>query len=313
MTDRVAGQMADTCVRLFGRGEAFDSEGFIGFFTDKPMYQFGNGEPALTKAAIKASVDAFFAAVDALYHDLRNVWEVGDCVFVEMDVIYWRKDGTSIKLPCADIFRFAGDKILELRIFMDANPIFVPTMAVGEKASVMTLSEGNQVSGSGALRKYFAEHKEGVARVAAGYTPKWHIAGPKWPIRPMLDIFKDFQGAIASGNSDAAKSYLVDDAMMRVGNRADVTGAQVIMDTLRDLFMNELRPTGATITGVWATDPKTLVAEMTVQATRPSDGSSVEYPCVETYRFEGDKIKEWRIYPVVGTLLARDSFAVRAA
>src|SRR5262249_709819 len=40
MSDRIPGAMADTCVRLFGRGEAFDSEGFISFFTDNPMYQF---------------------------------------------------------------------------------------------------------------------------------------------------------------------------------------------------------------------------------------------------------------------------------
>jgi len=299
-------------VRLFGRGEAFDSEGFIGFFTDNPMYQFGNGEPCLTKAAIKASVDAFFGSVDALYHDLRNVWEVGECVFVEMDVIYWRKDGTSIKLPCADIFRFQGDKILELRIFMDANPLFVRTMAVGETASVMTLSEGKQVRGGGALRKYFAQHQEGIARVAAGFGPKWHIAGPKWPIRPMTDILKHFQGAIASEEPNAAKSHLAENAMMRLSNRNEVTGAQAVMDTLRDLFLRELRPTGATLTGVWETDPKTLVEEMTVQATRPSDGSSVEYPCAETYRFEGDKIKEWRIYPIVTTLLAKESFAVQA-
>jgi ketosteroid isomerase-like protein len=296
--------MADTCVRLFGRSEAFDSEGFIGFFTDNPMYQFGNGEPCLTKAAIKASVDGFFGAVDALYHDLRNVWEVGDCVFVEMDVIYWRKDGTNIKLPCADILRFEGDKIQELRIFMDANPIFVRDMKVGDKASVMTISEGKQVKPGGAMKKYFADHKEGIARVAAGFIPKWNLAGPKWPIRPMTDILKDFQGAIASGNSDSAKSHLTQSAVLRVGNRNEVAGAQAVMGTLWNLFTHELRPTGATFTGVWETDPKTLVVEMNVQATRPSDGSSVEYPCVETYRFEGDKIREWRIYPIVGTLLA---------
>jgi SnoaL-like domain len=243
---------------------------------------------------------------------LRDVWEVGDCVFVEMDVIYWRKDGTSIRLPCADIFRFEGDEILELRIFMDANPIFARTMAVGEKASVMTISEGKQVTPGGALRKYFAQHQEGVARVAAGFVPKWHIAGPKWPIRPMTDILKDFQGAIASGNSDSAKSHLTANAILRVGNRHEVTGAQAVMNSLWNLFARELRPTGATFVGVWETDPKTLVLEMNVQATRPSDGSSLEYPCVETYRFEGDKIREWRIYPIVGTLLAPESLEVRA-
>jgi hypothetical protein len=182
MSDRVPGAMTESVLRLFARGEAFDSDGFISFFVDKPMYQFGNLEPCFTREAIHASVAAFFSAVDALYHDVRNVWEVGDVAFVEMDVTYWRKDGTSINLPCADIVRFDGDKVAELRIYMDANPIFVPTMAVGEKASVMTISEGKQVTPPGYMRKFFAEHPEGIERVKNGFVPKWAIAGPKWPI-----------------------------------------------------------------------------------------------------------------------------------
>jgi hypothetical protein len=105
---------------------------------------------------------------------------------------------------------------------------------------------------------------------------------------------------------------LVDDAVIRIGNRAEVTGPKAIMDTVSQLFAKELRPTAATFTGVWETDPKTLVVEMNVSAVRPADGSAVEYPCVETYRFEGDKIKEWRIYPVVGTLLAPESLVAPA-
>jgi hypothetical protein len=174
--------MSDTCVRLFGRGEAFDSEGFISFFTDKPMYQFGNGEPCLTKAAIKDSVDVFFGSVDALYHDIRNTWEIGDTVFVEMDVTYWRKDGTSISLPCSDILRFEGDKIQELRIYMDANPIFDPSLPVGPRASVFTISEGRRVPPPGIMRRYFTNHAEGVYRAANGYPPKWSLAGPRWPL-----------------------------------------------------------------------------------------------------------------------------------
>ena len=88
--DRIPGVMADTCVRLFGRGEAMDSEGFASFFTNEPMYQFGNGEPCLSQRAIYDSVATFFSAVSALYHDVRNVWEKGNTVFIEMDVTYWR-------------------------------------------------------------------------------------------------------------------------------------------------------------------------------------------------------------------------------
>jgi hypothetical protein len=303
MADRMPGVLAQTCVRLFGRGEAFDSEGFVGFFTDTPMYQFGNGAPCLTKEAIKASVDGFFGAVDALYHDVRNLWELGDTVFVEMDVIYWRKDGTSIKLPCSDILRFKGDKIDELRIYMDANPIFMRDMVVGEKASVMTISEGKQVPSPHYMKKYFAEHPEGIARVAAGLAPKWAIAGPKWPIESKTKILKDFQTAIGAGNTELVSSYLTESAILRVGNRKEVVGPPAILDVLFKLFTNELRPSGANFTAVWEPDEKTLVVEMIVQATRVAAGKAVDYPCVETYRFEGNKIKEWRVYPIEATLL----------
>jgi FAD/FMN-containing dehydrogenase/ketosteroid isomerase-like protein len=307
LTDRIPGVMADTVVRLFARGEAFDSNGFATFFTDNPMYQFGNGEPCLNKAAIIDSVTNFFGMVDALYHDIRNIWEDGDTVFVEMDVTYWRKDGTSITLPCADIFRFEGDKIQELRIFMDANPMFNRSMAVGDKASVMTISEGKRVVPPGIMRRYFSEHAEGIQRIANGYAPKWSTAGPKWPTVPKMEVLTDFQGAISAGNWELFKTFLTRDAVLRVGNRAEVIGPQAISETLRDLFTRELRATGADFTGVWEPD-NSLVVEMNVQATRPSDGRRVEYPCVETYRFEGQKISEWRIYPLEPTLLATEGW-----
>jgi ketosteroid isomerase-like protein len=299
--------MADTCVRLFGRGEAFDSEGFITFFSDTPMYQFGNGEPCLTKAAIKASIDGFFGAVDALYHDVRNLWEVGDVVFVEMDVIYWRKDGTSIRLPCADILRFEGDKIKELRIFMDANPIFARDMQVGEKASVMTLSEGKQVTPAGAMRRYFYQHPEGIQRVKDGFVPKWSIAGPKWAIVPRANIMAAFQGALRGGDMEAARSNLTQNPLLRVSNRPEVTGTQAIFETLFKLFATEFRPTDAQVIQMWEPDATSLVVEMTVQAVHVPDNKHVEYQCVETYKFEGDKIAEWRVYPADPNLLAAES------
>lgn len=182
MADRFPGVMAQTVVRLFGRGEAFDSDGFVGFFTETPMYQFGNAAPCLDKKSIHDSVEAFFGGVQALYHDIRNIWEVGDVVFVEMDVTYWRKDGTSINLPCTDIFRFADGLIEELRIFMDANPVFNAALPVGDNASVMTQSRGRRVTPPGIMRRFFAEDAEGKQRAAGQFAPKWSVAGPKWKI-----------------------------------------------------------------------------------------------------------------------------------
>ncbi|MCW5316081.1 DUF1857 family protein [Nostoc sp. KVJ3] len=182
-SEKFPGATTDLVKRLFSRGEAFDSEGFITFFTDTPVYQFGNFDVCFDKAAIKKSADAFFSGISAVYHDIKMIWEVGDVVFVEMDVTYWRKDGSVITLPCFDIFRVEGDKFSELRIFMDVNPVFNPTIAVPNSASVFTVSEGKRLIPPNTMKKHFAEHPEARQRVKTGFAPKWSIANPpKWSI-----------------------------------------------------------------------------------------------------------------------------------
>lgn len=182
-SEKFPGATTDLVKRLFSRGEAFDSEGFITFFTDTPVYQFGNFDVCFDKAAIKKSADAFFNGISAVYHDIKMIWEVGDVVFVEMDVTYWRKDGSVITLPCFDIFRVEGDKFSELRIFMDVNPVFDPTITVPNSASVFTVSEGKRLIPPNTMKKHFAEHPEGRQRVQTGFAPKWSVANPpKWSI-----------------------------------------------------------------------------------------------------------------------------------
>ncbi|MBH8563071.1 DUF1857 family protein [Nostoc sp. CENA67] len=181
--EKFPGTTTDLVKRLFSRGEAFDSEGFINFFTDTPVYQFGNFDVCLDKAAIKKSADAFFSGISAVYHDIKMIWEVGDVVFVEMDVTYWRKDGSVVTLPCSDIFRVEGDKFSELRIFMDVNPVFDPTINVPNSATVFTVSEGKKLIPPNTMKNHFAEHPEGRQRVQTGFAPKWSTANPpKWSI-----------------------------------------------------------------------------------------------------------------------------------
>jgi hypothetical protein len=182
MAERIAGVMSKSVVRLFARGEAFDAAGFITFFTDKPVYQFGNGDPCLDKPAIKDSVTAFFGGVDALYHDIKTLTEVDDTVFVEMDVMYWRKDGSSVTLPCADIVRFDGELIQELRIFMDAGPVFNASAVIPKASSVMTVARGERITPPGLMREFFTSDPEGKSRISQGLGPKWAVAGPKWRI-----------------------------------------------------------------------------------------------------------------------------------
>lgn len=182
MLERQPGKASELITRLFARGEAFDSDGFIEFFTDTPVYQFGNFAPCFTKDAIKKSVGAFFSQVSALYHEIKMLWEIGDVVFVEMDVIYWRKDGSVVTLPCCDIFRLEGDKFSELRIFMDANPVSDSTIAVPSTSSVLTVSQGQRLAPPDIMKKYFTEHDEGKERVGTEFAPKWSMIPSKWSL-----------------------------------------------------------------------------------------------------------------------------------
>ena len=110
------------------------------------------------------------------------MWEVGDVVFVEMDVFYWRLDGSMVVLPCCDIFRVEGNKFLELRIFMDINPVFDPKIAVANTSSVLTVSEGKRVIPPGTMKRFYVEHPEGKERVATGFAPKWTRFESKWSL-----------------------------------------------------------------------------------------------------------------------------------
>jgi ketosteroid isomerase-like protein len=204
LLETLPGRKTEIVTSLFARGEAFDSQGFTEFFVDNPVYQFGNYEPCLDKGSIYNSVEAFFGQVSALYHDIKMIWETGNVVFVEMDVMYWRKDGTMVTLPCADIFRFEGEKVSELRIFMDANPVGNATINVSNLSSVMTLSEKAKYKSPDVMKKFFLEHPEGQERIAQGYTPKWAIAGPRWSVHKT--VTNDHNGGDV--NWSKVKSYL---------------------------------------------------------------------------------------------------------
>ncbi|BFM38834.1 nuclear transport factor 2 family protein [Synechocystis sp. LKSZ1] len=315
--EKLPGTNADAVKRLFARGEAFDSQGFIDFFTDHPVYQFGNFPVCFDKAAIKASVTAFFGAVSALYHDIKMLWEVGEVVFVEMDVTYWRLDGSEVTLPCADIFRFEGDKVSELRIFMDANPVGDATIPVSPTASVMTLSDQRRYQPVDVMRQFFSDHPDGKQRVTNGFIPKWAIAGPRWPVN-----FETLASANSAGRNGAILTNeklpgANADQVKRLFARGEAFDSQGFIDFFTDhpvyQFGNfpvcfDKGAIKASVTAFFGSvnalyhDIKTLweygevvFVEMDVTYWR-KDGSQVTLPCFDICRFEGDKLAELRIF-----------------
>ncbi|BAZ48589.1 ethyl tert-butyl ether degradation EthD [Nostoc sp. NIES-4103] len=301
-SERLPGTTTDLVKRLFARGEAFDAEGFVTFFTDTPVYQFGNFEPSFDKPAIQKSVANFFSQISAIYHDIKTIQEIQDVVFVEMDVVYWRKDGSVVTLPCFDIFRVEGDKFSELRIFMDINPLFNPTIFVPPIASVFTISQGKKLPSSDIMRKHFAEHPEAKQRIAAGFIPKWAIAGPKWPIdqqqeksSEQLDAVVQLSGFVLKEDWEQAKQYLTDDVYYKVGSSEPVYGKQAVVDYLSTLFATTAKFVGHEVRKIWH-EPGVVVVEMDAKYVTVKDQRHLTIACCDIYRLRGNQVSEWRVY-----------------
>lgn len=302
MSAQFPGQNADLVKRLFSRGEAFDSAGFVTFFTDTPVYQFGNFEVCLDKESIKQSADNFFSQISAVYHEIKMMWELGDVVFVEMDVLYWRKDGSMVSLPCFDIFRVEGDKFSELRIFMDVNPVFDPSIPVPPSASVLTISQGKQIIPPGTMRRHFAEHPEGKQRVAQGYVPKWAIAGPQWQIEAetsassaQLTAVGELSQAVIAQDWNKVKTYLTDDIFYKVGSGEPRYGRQEVVEFFQETFKNIAVFTGHKVRKIWQ-EPDIITLEMDAYYEMVGTKKRVTIACCDIYRMRGNKVSEWRVY-----------------
>ena len=297
--EQFPGTNTDLVKRLFSRGEAFDSEGFVTFFTDQPLYQFGNFDVCLDKESIRKSADNFFSQINAVYHEIKMMWEIGNVVFVEMDVLYWRKDGSMVSLPCFDIFRVEGNKFSELRIFMDVNPVFDPSIPVPPSASILTLAEGKKLMPPGTMRRHFAEHPEAQERIQQGYAPKWSMAGPKWPVSQLdkIALCIDMETAGGSFDWDKFQTYFTDDVVFRVGASEEGRGWKTIADYLTWFYGIAEPQLPFDFRGTWDL-PGVVIIEMDAKYVRRTDSKPISFPCTDILKFnENNKIYEWRVYP----------------
>ncbi len=104
--------------------EANDVETYVTYFTDDATYKVANFDPVIGHEGIRALALPLIDMFNSVTHDVKNVWELGDTVVVEMDITYNRKDGKVSVIPCVDVIHFAGDKVRELKAYLDPSPAF---------------------------------------------------------------------------------------------------------------------------------------------------------------------------------------------
>lgn len=250
-TTATPGTKSEIVRQMFQAGESMNVENFVKFYTDDAHYQFSNFPVAYGPQGIKDSSVAFLEMVAKVYHHITNMWEVGDTVICEMEVTYIRHDGKVFTLPCCDTIVFKGDKVQELRIYMDISPVFETEEEV----------QSQPASSDGSLSKRLAKMYE----------------------------------ALHAENWDEFMTFFTPNLLYKIGANDPVIGPEACRDLLTHIYKT-LKLTTHNTRGMWEIG-NTIVLEMDANYVHKEEKRFVQVPCVDIYRFEGDKIYEWRVYP----------------
>jgi ketosteroid isomerase-like protein len=122
MDGTATGPGAALVERMFAASRSLDE--YVSFFAEDALYRYGNNPPVRGHQGLKDAMMRLRQGVQRVTHEMKGMWESGDVVVCEMEVTYTRQDGRTVTLPCCDTFRINGDKIQEMRVYVDATPVY---------------------------------------------------------------------------------------------------------------------------------------------------------------------------------------------
>lgn len=104
--------------------DSMDLDAFKAMHSENAKVQFANFPTAEGPEQIAGAIGQFWSTIGGLKHNFVNRWDQQDETILEVNVDYTRKDGQHVVLPCVSIVKPDGDKVGELRVFIDVAPIY---------------------------------------------------------------------------------------------------------------------------------------------------------------------------------------------
>jgi ketosteroid isomerase-like protein len=92
--------------------------------TENCTFVYANSDPVIGRANAAASSKKFLDLLAAIKHELLEVWGFDDVIVSRIRVTYTRKDGSTLTIPAATIWRVRDRQIDEYRIYVDIGPLF---------------------------------------------------------------------------------------------------------------------------------------------------------------------------------------------
>ncbi len=116
--------MSDWVRGYFATIDTMNIDEYLKYHTKDVRLRFANAEPVIGNEAVRQSGIDFWKSLKSMHHDLIGVWEQGNTTIVEAEITYTLKGNRVVVLPCTTILRREGDLIKDVRMFMDASPLF---------------------------------------------------------------------------------------------------------------------------------------------------------------------------------------------
>jgi uncharacterized protein (TIGR02246 family) len=101
-----------------------DAKAFAAFLTPDATFCFGNNPAVAGREAIEAAVAGFFKAIKAVSHCLESQWSSPDAAICTGVVTYTRHDGSTLRVPFANVMKLRPGGIHDYRIFTDNSALF---------------------------------------------------------------------------------------------------------------------------------------------------------------------------------------------
>jgi limonene-1,2-epoxide hydrolase len=118
---------------------------------------------------------------------------------------------------------------------------------------------------------------------------------------PLVSRIEEMIGYLTVEDWESFYPYFTEKLYYKVGASEPMTGAKAAAEYLSN-FYQTVKPSEHVVRGAWQIDDKTVIIEMEAHYKRIADQALIVVPCCDVYRFEGELISEWRVYPDVSNI-----------
>ncbi|MCW9013881.1 MAG: nuclear transport factor 2 family protein [Gammaproteobacteria bacterium] len=110
--------------QLFAAIDNRDAKAFVKYISAAGTFRFGNMPPVAGRENIEKFVAGFFQSIEAVSHELIDIWEVPEGRVCHGLVSYTRKNGTMLTVPFANVLKGEQKNITEYLIFADTSGLY---------------------------------------------------------------------------------------------------------------------------------------------------------------------------------------------